>query len=67
MERQAAEELRLAGARPRRYELTGVGALTPAELRVASMAAAGQSNRDVAQALFVTTKAVEYHLANAYR
>jgi DNA-binding CsgD family transcriptional regulator len=65
--RQAAEELRLAGARPRRYELTGVGALTPAELRVASMAAAGRSNRDVAQALFVTTKAVEYHLGNAYR
>jgi DNA-binding CsgD family transcriptional regulator len=31
------------------------------------MAAAGQSNRDVAQALFVTTKAVEYHLGNAYR
>jgi DNA-binding CsgD family transcriptional regulator/phosphoserine phosphatase len=67
IERQAAEELRLAGARPRRYELTGVGALTPAELRVASMAAAGRSNRDVAQALFDTTKAVEYHLGNAYR
>jgi DNA-binding CsgD family transcriptional regulator len=67
LERQAAEELRLAGARPRRYQLTGVGALTPAELRVASMAAEGRTNREVAQALFVTTKAVEYHLGNAYR
>jgi DNA-binding CsgD family transcriptional regulator len=67
IEQQAADELRLAGARPRRYELTGVGALTPAELRVASMAAEGRTNREVAQALFVTTKAVEYHLGNAYR
>jgi len=31
------------------------------------MAAAGQSNRAIAQSLFVTVKAVEYHLANAYR
>jgi DNA-binding CsgD family transcriptional regulator len=67
MARQANEELRMAGARPRRLELSGVGALTPAELRVARMAASGRSNREVAQALFVTTKAVEYHLGNAYR
>jgi hypothetical protein len=50
MERQARQELKLAGARPRRYELSGVGSLTPAELRVATMAAAGRSNREVAQA-----------------
>ena len=31
------------------------------------MAAAGRTNREVAQALFVTPKAIEYHLANAYR
>jgi DNA-binding CsgD family transcriptional regulator len=31
------------------------------------MAAAGQSNRDIAQALFVTVKAVEWHLGHAYR
>jgi DNA-binding NarL/FixJ family response regulator len=53
----AASALLLAGARPRRYELSGVGSLTPAELRVATMAAAGRSNREVAQALFVTAKA----------
>jgi DNA-binding NarL/FixJ family response regulator len=28
---------------------------------------AGQSNREIAQAPFVTPKAVEFHLANAYR
>jgi DNA-binding CsgD family transcriptional regulator len=63
----ATSELRAAGARPRRVALTGVDALTPAELRVIQEALAGRSNREIAQALFVTPKAVEFHLANAYR
>lgn len=64
---RAKDELLAAGARPRRYAVTGVDALTPSELRVARMAAAGRTNREVAEALFVTPKAIEYHLANAYR
>ena len=64
---RAREELAAAGARPRRLALTGVDSLTPSELRVARMAARGRTNREIAQALFVTPKAVEYHLANAYR
>jgi DNA-binding CsgD family transcriptional regulator len=59
-------ELQAAGSRPRRYALIGVESLTPAELRVAQLVAEGRTNREVAQALFVTPKAVEYHLANAY-
>lgn len=35
--------------------------------RVAERAAAGQTNRAIAEALFVTTKTVELHLRNAYR
>jgi len=31
------------------------------------MAADGMSNRAIAQALFITTKTVEAHLANTYR
>ena len=31
------------------------------------MAAAGATNREIAEALFVTRKAVEWHLGNAYR
>ena len=53
--------------RPRRLALTGVDSLTPSELRVARMAAGGRTNREIAQSLFVTPKAVEYHLANVYR
>jgi DNA-binding CsgD family transcriptional regulator len=63
----AAEELRAADGRPRRPWLSGIRALTPSELRVASRAAAGHSNRDIAQALFITTKTVEMHLSNTYR
>lgn len=40
--------------------------LTPSERRIVELAAAGQSNPRIAQALFVTVKTVESHLANAY-
>ena len=63
----ALEELRLAGARPRRITQTGRDALTPAELRVVELAAEGQTNKQIAQALFVTLRTVEMHLSNSYR
>ena len=46
---------------------TGADALTPSERRVAQLAADGLTNRDIAQALFVTTKTVESHLGSTYR
>jgi DNA-binding CsgD family transcriptional regulator/Flp pilus assembly protein TadD len=60
-------ELYASGARPRTAALSGIGSLTASERRVAAMAAGGQSNREIAQALFVTPKTVEVHLSNAYR
>jgi DNA-binding CsgD family transcriptional regulator len=63
---QARDELSAAGARPRRTALRGVDALTASERRVAQFAAQGMTNREVAQALFVTPKTVEKHLRNAY-
>ena len=56
-----------AGGRPRRAAATGPLALTPTERRVAHFAATGVPNREIAQALFVTEKTVETHLASAYR
>jgi DNA-binding NarL/FixJ family response regulator len=60
-------ELYATGARPRTTALDGVESLTERELRVAKLAADGQTNRDIAQALYVTPKTVEVHLTNAYR
>ncbi|HEU4514064.1 MAG TPA: AAA family ATPase [Nocardioidaceae bacterium] len=42
-------------------------ALTAGERRVTELAAGGATNREIAQKLFVTVKAVEWHLSNAYR
>jgi DNA-binding CsgD family transcriptional regulator len=67
IEAQAEEELSAAGSRTVRRSLTGAAALTPSEMRVARLAAGGRTNREIAQSLFVTPKAIEYHLANAYR
>jgi DNA-binding CsgD family transcriptional regulator len=67
IEERARAELAAAGARPRSVLRSGVEALTPSELRVARMAAAGLSNREIAQALFVTVKTVETHLGHVYR
>lgn len=65
---QARIELGATGARPRREVLlSGPLSLTPSERRIAELAAGGQSNREIAQTLFVTPKTVEYHLRNAYR
>ena len=64
---QVRQELYAAGARPRTTALRGVEALTASEQRVAERAAAGQTNRAIAEALFVTPKTVELHLRNAYR
>jgi DNA-binding CsgD family transcriptional regulator len=65
---RARTELVATGARPRRVTLlSGPASLTPSERRIADLAATGRSNRDIAQALFVTPKTVEYHLRHAYR
>ncbi len=41
--------------------------LTPHERQVASLVVQGATNGEAARTLFVTPKAVEYHLSNIYR
>jgi DNA-binding CsgD family transcriptional regulator len=67
LEESVAEELRVAGAKPRRRRISGPDSLTPAERRVATAAAAGATNREIAQNLFVSLRTVEMHLTNTYR
>jgi DNA-binding CsgD family transcriptional regulator len=64
---EARAELIAAGAKPRRDATTGQEALTISERRVARLAANGLSNREVAQALFITTATAKTHLRHAYR
>jgi DNA-binding CsgD family transcriptional regulator len=66
LEERAVQELETAGARPRRRVISGVDALTPSERRVAEMAAQGLSNRDIAQALFLSVRTIENQLRQVY-
>jgi DNA-binding NarL/FixJ family response regulator len=67
LEEQALADLRATGARPRRRVVSGPGALTRSERRIAELAAAGHLNREIAEVLYVTLATVEFHLSNAYR
>jgi DNA-binding CsgD family transcriptional regulator len=68
LETRATEELSATGARRvNRTMLSGIDALTASEKRIAAMAAEGRTNREIAQALFVSRKTVEMHLSRAFR
>jgi DNA-binding CsgD family transcriptional regulator len=64
---RAGIELRAAGDRSSSADEPAVQPLTVSERRVAELAAAGHSNPEIAQSLFVTRKTVETHLGQVYR
>jgi DNA-binding CsgD family transcriptional regulator len=64
---RALDELVKAGGRPRRTRLHGPTSLTDAQRQVAELAASGDTNREIAERLFITIKTVETHLAAVYR
>ena len=63
---RARQELVVAGGRPRRAAVRGRDALTPSELRVTQLASEGRTNRQIAEALFLTLRTVETHLTSSY-
>ncbi len=60
-ERRAAAELARIGGRA-----AAAGELTPVERRVAELVAEGRTNKEVAVALFLSTRTVEGHLHRVY-
>jgi DNA-binding CsgD family transcriptional regulator len=64
--REAEEELRAARGRPPKRASTD-DELTPSERRIARLAAAGTSNREIAATSFLSVRTVETHLTSAYR
>ncbi len=60
-EKTRAELRRIGGRAPSR------DALTPTERRVAELVAEGKTNKEVAAALFVSPRTVEFHLRNVFR
>ncbi|MGH2946014.1 MAG: response regulator transcription factor, partial [Solirubrobacteraceae bacterium] len=64
---RAHGELRATGERARRRTPDAAANLTPQELRVALLVIEGATNREAADALFVSPRTVETHLSSAYR
>lgn len=63
---RCAQELAASGLTPTRRTARDRVGLTAQEIIVARLAAAGRSNRQIADELVVSIKTVEYHLRNAF-
>jgi len=64
---RARDELAASGARRPGKLTSGPASLTPSERRITEHASSGLTNTQIAQALFVTPKTVEYHLRHVYQ
>ena len=67
LQRRVRRLLDRLGEQPRKVQTEAMAALTVSERRVARMAADGLTNRQIANELVVTVKAVEWHLSHVYR
>ena len=63
---RARAELTATGEKARKRDASTVDDLTPQELRIAQLVAAGATNRDVAAQIFVSPKTVQYHLRKVF-
>jgi DNA-binding CsgD family transcriptional regulator len=66
---RAANELRATGLHrelPAPSAVRGAGTLTPQQRRVAQLAAAGLSNREIGEQLFLSPRTVGYHLHQVF-
>jgi DNA-binding SARP family transcriptional activator/DNA-binding CsgD family transcriptional regulator len=67
LSKEIRAELVASGVQPSIKAPTGLGSLTESERRVATLAARGQSGREIAQALYVTPNTVDLQLGGVFR
>jgi DNA-binding CsgD family transcriptional regulator len=63
---QARAELRAAGEPVDRHSGAAADVLTAQQLQIARLAAEGATNREVAAALFLSTRTVDHHMRNIF-
>jgi DNA-binding CsgD family transcriptional regulator len=64
---RADSELAASGERPDAAPPSGLARLTAQELQVATAVAAGRTNAEAAEQLYLSRRTVEHHLGNIYR
>jgi DNA-binding CsgD family transcriptional regulator len=65
-EQRAERELRATGERPRRRDPSTIDQLTPQELQIAGLVAAGLTNRQIAGQLYLSPRTIDYHLHKVF-
>jgi DNA-binding CsgD family transcriptional regulator len=64
---RAGAEMLATGERARRRDPSTLDDLTPQELQIGLLLAAGHTTKEAAAKLFLSPKTIEYHLRNVYR
>jgi DNA-binding CsgD family transcriptional regulator len=65
-EERAEAELRATGETARRRDPSTLDQLTPQELQIAGLVAAGMTNREVAAQLYLSPRTIDYHLRKVF-
>jgi DNA-binding NarL/FixJ family response regulator len=65
-EERAEAELRTTGETARRRDPSTLDQLTPQELHIAGLVAAGMTNRQVAAQLYLSPRTIDYHLRKIF-
>jgi DNA-binding CsgD family transcriptional regulator len=63
---RAAAELRATGETARKRDPSTFDQLTPQEIQISRLVAAGMSNKEVAAQLFLSPRTIDYHLRNVF-
>jgi DNA-binding CsgD family transcriptional regulator len=65
-EERAEAELRATGETARRRDPSTLDQLTPQELQIAGLVAAGMTNREIAAQLYLSPRTIDYHLRKVF-